>query len=561
VASKRIVIIGGVACGPKAAARARRCDPHAVITLIEEGNLVSYASCGLPYYVGGVIQRRSALLVRTPQDFKSISDIDVMTGTHVDRIDRGSHQVHITSVASGSKTVLPYDKLVLATGANPVRPPLEGRQLGGVFSVKDVSDADAILAWVTPLQNGKAVVIGAGLIGVEMADVLTTRGLSTTLVEGLGSVLPGMLDEDISGPLAKYIEKKGVDIRLAQRVLRFEGENGKVKRVITEKGPVEADIVVMAIGVRPNVILAKEAGLALGPTGAILVNAELQTNDPDIYAGGDCVENKNIITGLGVFVPLGSTANKHGRIIGSNVAGGHETFPGVLGTGMVKVFDFNVGRTGLGEQEAKAKGYDVVTSLVAGSDRAGYFPGSKDILLKVIVERKTGRVLGGQGTGKGDVAKRIDVLATAITFGATVEGLAALDLAYAPQYNSAMDILHAAANTIRNKMAGMADSITAAEVKARLDKGEDIEIVDVRTQREWDAWRIDSPRVRWIPQNQLYAKLADLPKDKQIIVTCRGGTRAYQSARLLKGAGFEKVRYLEGSVTGWPYGTIGQDKE
>jgi NADPH-dependent 2,4-dienoyl-CoA reductase/sulfur reductase-like enzyme/rhodanese-related sulfurtransferase len=559
--ANRIVIIGGVACGPKSAARARRCDPHAKITIIEAGDLVSYASCGLPYYVGGVIQRRNALLVRSAQDFKSISDIDVMMGTTVDRIDRAAHVLQLTKVATGEHSTLPYDKLVIATGANPVRPPLEGRELGGIFSVKDVADADTILAWVAPLQKGRAVIIGAGLIGVEMADGLTTRGLSVTIVEALPAVLPGMLDEEIAGPLARHMTKKGIDLRLSQRVVRFEGENGKVARVVTGQGSIDADVVVLAIGVRPNTALAREAGLAIGTTGGISVNEMLQTSDPDIFAGGDCVENKNMITGAPVFVPLGSTANKHGRVIGSNATGGHESFGGVLGTGLVKVFDFNVGRTGLGEIDARSNGYDVVTALVGGAATAGYFPGSKDILLKLIADRKTGRVLGAQGTGKGEIAKRIDVVAATMTFGGTVGALAGLDLGYAPQFNAAMDVLHSAANAVKNKIAGMAESVTPAQVKAMMDKREDFLLIDVRGQKEWDAWHIEGSQVQLIPQNVLYSKLDGLPRDKKIITTCRGGTRAYQAVRVFKGAGFSDVKYLEGSVIAWPYDVFGGDKD
>jgi NADPH-dependent 2,4-dienoyl-CoA reductase/sulfur reductase-like enzyme/rhodanese-related sulfurtransferase len=557
----RIVIIGGVACGPKAAARARRCDPGALITIIEEGNLVSYASCGLPYYVSGVIQRRNALLVRSAQDFKSISDVNVMLGTRVEKIDRASRQLQVTNLATGQVSVVPYDKLVVATGANPVRPPFEGGGLGGIFSVKDVSDADSILAWVTPLQKGKAVIIGAGLIGVEMADVLTARGLAVTIVEALPSVLPGMLDAEVAAPLAKYMVKKGVDLRLGQKVLRFEGEEGKVKRVITEKGDIETDVVVLAIGVRPNVKLAREAGLALGPTGAIAVNDRMQTSDPDIYAGGDCVENRHLVTGAAAFVPLGSTANKHGRVIGSNVTGKHETFPGIVGTGIVKVFDYSVGRTGLGEVEALAKGYDVVTALVGGADHASYMPGVKDVLVKLIADRKTGRVLGGMGAGKGELAKRIDVLATAITFGATVDSLAALDLAYAPQFNNALDILHGAATAIKNKIDGLVESVSPVQVKGMMDSGEDFILLDVRSQKEWDVWRIESGQGKLVPQPVLSSRLEELPRDKMIVATCRGGTRAYQSARMLRGAGFAGVKYLEGGVIAWPFEAFGGEKD
>jgi len=557
----RIVIVGGVACGPKAAARARRCDPSAKIAVIEEGNLISYASCGLPYYVSGLIQKRNALLVRSAQDFKSISDIDVMLQTRVESIDRAGHRLNLTNLSTGQSSKIDYDKLVLATGANPVKPALEGRELGGIFSVKDVTDADAILAWVNALGGGKAVVVGAGLIGIEMTDVLSSRGLSVTLVEALGNVLPGALEAEIAAPLAKSLNKKGVILRLGERVSRFEGEAGRVRRVVTEGAIIDADVAIVAIGVRPNVRLAREAGLTIGTTGAIAVNEMLQTSDPDIYAGGDCVENSHLVTGKPVFAPMGSTANKHGRVIGTNVTGGKDTFPGVLGTTVVKALDYHVGRTGLGENEARAAGFDVVTALVPGPDHVNYYPASRDILLKLVADKKTGRLLGGQGLGRGDLAKRIDVLATAITYGGTVDSLANLDLGYAPPYNTPMDPIHNAANTIRNKIAGMAESLSLAQVKERLDSGEDFVLLDVRGQKEWDTWRIEGQQVRLIPQNVLMSRLAELPKDKPIVTTCRGGTRAYQAARMLKGAGFKDVKFAEGCLIAWPYECFGGDKE
>jgi len=558
---KRIVIVGGVACGPKAAARARRCDVNAKITIIEEGNLVSYAGCGIPYYVSGVVAKRNALLVRTAKDFKNISDIDVMLDTRVESIDRAGHRVSVMNLVTGQTATLEYDKLVLATGANPVRPPLEGINLEGIYSVKDVASADQILNWITAAQPKKAVIIGGGLIGMEMVEVLSTRGLEVTVVEAMAHVLPGALDEDIAMPVEKYLRKKGITLRLGERVAKFEGEDGKLKKVVTEKASIEADVAILAIGVRPNVKLAKEASLTIGKTGAIAVNEYLQTSDPDIYAGGDCVENKNLVTGAAMFAPMGSTANKHGRIIGSNITGSREKFMGVLGTTIVKVLDFNVGRTGLGEREARNAGYDVVMSLAPEADRPNYFPGSRDIIVRVIADKKTGRVLGGQGFGKGELAKRIDVLATAITYGATVDTLADVDLAYAPPYNTPQDPVHHAANVVRNKMAGMVVGLTPAQVKAKLDANEDFVLLDVRSQKEWDTWHIEAPQIRLIPQTMLFEKAGELPRDKEIVVTCRSGGRSYQASRILRKLGFTNIKIAEGNLLAWPYDAFGGEKD
>jgi len=558
---KRIVIVGGVACGPKAAARARRCDVNAKITIIEEGNLVSYAGCGIPYYVSGVVAKRNALLVRTAKDFKNISDIDVMLDTRVESIDRAGHRVSVMNLVTGQTATLEYDKLVLATGANPVRPPLEGINLEGIYSVKDVASADQILNWITAAQPKKAVIIGGGLIGMEMVEVLSTRGLEVTVVEAMAHVLPGALDEDIAMPVEKYLRKKGIALRLGERVAKFEGEDGKLKKVVTEKASIEADMAILAIGVRPNVKLAKEAGLTIGKTGAIAVNEYLQTSNPDIYAGGDCVENKNLVTGAAMFAPMGSTANKHGRIIGSNITGSREKFMGVLGTTIVKVLDFNVGRTGLGEREARNAGYDVVMSLAPEADRPNYFPGSRDIIVRVIADKKTGRVLGGQGFGKGELAKRIDVLAMAITYGATVDTLADVDLAYAPPYNTPQDPVHHAANVVRNKMAGMVVGLTPAQVKAKLDANEDFVLLDVRSQKEWDSWHIEAPQIRLIPQTMLFEKAGELPRDKEIVVTCRSGGRSYQASRILRKLGFTNIKIAEGNLLAWPYDAFGGEKD
>lgn len=560
-AAKRIVVIGGVACGPKAAARARRCDSEAKITIVEEGHFVSYASCGLPYYVSGAIQKRNTLLVRSVQDFENIANIDVLVATRAEAIDREAHTVRVTDVTTGESEILEYDKLVLATGANPVVPRLDGRDLEGIFVLKEVLDADKIFHQVTLPEIKKAVVVGAGLIGIEMAEVLLARGLEVTLIEALDRVLPGALDEEIAAPLAAYLKRKGLALRLGDSVVRFEGEEGRVRRVVTESATIDADFVVVAIGVRPNVKLAREAGLTIGTTGAIAVNEMLQTSDPDIYAGGDCVENTHLVTGAKVRLPMGSTANKHGRVIGTNITGGRETFPGVIGTTVVKAMDFHVGRTGLGEKEARDAGFDIVTALAAGPDRPMYYPGSRNVLLKVIVDRKTGRLLGGQGVGRGDVAKRTDVLATAITFGATLDAVANLDLGYAPPYNNPLDPLNQAANVIKNKLAGMADGITPAQLKARLDSNEDFTLLDVRTQREWDTWRIDDSRVKFVPQNTLLQQMKDLPQDRPIVTMCLAGTRAYQAALTLKNAGFHDVKFAEGSLIAWPYETLGAEKE
>ena len=352
---------------------------------------------------------------------------------------------------------------------------------------------------------------------------------------------------------------KGVNLLLGQRVTGFEDDgDGWVQKVITENEELETSLVLLALGARPNTKLAQDAGLSIGSTGGITVNQYLQTTDADIYAGGDCVENVNRITGQKMLAPLGSTANKHCRVIGTNVTGGCETFPGVLGTTIAKVFDYNVARVGLSELQTQEAGYDVVTSLVPGYEHATYYLNGKEILVKLVAERSNNRLLGGQVVGPGETAKRIDVLATALTFGATVDDLANLDLAYAPPYNSAMDPLHNAANVIRNKQSGYARALTPMEVKNKLQRGDDFILLDVRSPVEWETCRIEAPQTRLLPLRELRARLGELPEDAEIVTFCQTSVRAYQAQRILDGAGFKSIKFLDGSIAAWPYEILGK---
>lgn len=448
-----IVIIGGMACGPKTAARARRRDPNARITIVEQGPTVSEGTCGLPYYMGGRIQNEKALLIRTPQQFKEGSNVDILGWTRATKIDRKARKVEMVDVNTGATSSLPYDRLVIATGAVPFVPAgLKGASLEGVFTLTKVADANRIIAALASNNAKKAVIIGGGLIGMETAEAFTDRGLDVSVVEMMPHVLPGLLDDDLSPVVEKELTDKGVHLYTGQRVMSLEGDaKGKVRKVLTDKDSIEADVVLLALGFRPNSGLAKEAGLDIGPLGGVAVNEYLQTSDPAIYAGGDCVENVQLVTGKSAFVPMGSTANKHGRVIGTNVTGGHDTWPGIVGTAVAKVFDLSVGRVGITVEEARDAGFSPIVASGTGLDRAGYYPGAREAQVKLVADLATGRVLGVQTVGKGDVSKRIDVVATAITTGMTVETMANLDLAYAPPFSQAMDVLHDLSNVLRGK--------------------------------------------------------------------------------------------------------------
>ncbi|MGB9860016.1 MAG: FAD-dependent oxidoreductase [Moorellaceae bacterium] len=566
---RKIVIIGGVATGPKAAARARRLDPQAEITLVEQGSYLSYAGCGLPYYIGGLVKDRRELMstaagvVRDAAFFKGVKNINVLTRTRALAIDRRAKEVQVMDLETGETRSLPYDKLVLATGSTPVRPPIPGLDLGRVYTLGSMEEAVAIREALSSGQVDKAVIIGGGLIGLEMAEALHMaaqshgRDLRVTLVEALPQLVSAQLDADMAALVAQHLRAKGVELHLGCKVLRLEGdEEGRVRAVVTEQGELPADLVIVAVGVRPNTALARDAGLSLGVTGGIVVNQYLETDDPDILAGGDCVENLHILTGRPVYLPLGSTANRHGRVLGANVTGGRERFPGVLGTAIFKVFDYHVGRTGLSEKEARDNGYEVETIICPNPDRAHYYPGSKPIIIKMVANKANRRLLGVQIVGPGEVAKRVDVAVAAITMGATVDQVANLDLAYAPPYSTALDPLTHAANALRNKLDGLARSVSPLEVKRRLERGEDFILLDVRTPAEVEEVRLPYPQVRHLPLGKLRQEAGSLPQDKDIIAFCKISLRGYEAQVILNGLGFQRVCFMEGGLAAWPFEVV-----
>lgn len=558
---KHIIIIGGTACGPKAAARARRLDQSAKITLVEQRDFISSATCGLPYFFSGLV-KEGELVARQPDYFRNVFNIEVLTGTKALRIDKANHKVQIADIKSEKYRSLEYDKLVIATGATPFVPESwEGKNLSGVFTLNNIPDVMAINSYIADVKPKNAVIVGTGPIGLETAENFNRIGLKVTILEALGWPLPGLLDYEIAVPIEKRLEAQGIKAVYGQRVTGFQGDkDGRVRKVMAANTAYDADIVIMALGVRPNVELATKSDIKIGSLGGIEVNEHLQTSDPDIYAGGDCVEVVNLITGKKMLAPMGSTANKHGRIIGTNVTGGKDTFPGVLGTTAVKVFDLNVGRTGLSETQARHAGFDVLTALIPHFDHATYYLGAKDIMIKLVAERTTGKILGGQAVGAGDTIKRIDVLATALSFGADIAALANIDLAYAPPYNSAMDPLHNAANVIRNKQMGTAPSLTPQEVKKKIDNKENFVILDVRSPLEWRAEHIEAPQVKLIPLPELRKRLDELSPEDEIVTLCRTSIRAYQAQRILLGEGFNNVKVMDGSMVGWPYDTASGKK-
>jgi NADPH-dependent 2,4-dienoyl-CoA reductase/sulfur reductase-like enzyme/rhodanese-related sulfurtransferase len=555
-----IVVIGGVAAGPKAAARARRRDPEAKITILEKGEFLSYAGCGLPFYIAGQVQEARDLwctpvgVARDAVFFKTVKDIEVRTRTFVTAIDRRQKEVLALNVDSGEQTRLHYDKLVLATGSQPIVPSIPGLDLNRVFHLSNPSDAIALRTTASLEEVRRVTIVGAGLIGLEVTGALASLGLEVTIIDKRPQPLSTILDPEIGALLANHLRSKKIDVRLGESVLRFEGDaTGNVHKVVTENDEIETDMVLVAIGVRPNVVLAKEAGLLLGSTGAIAVDEHLQTSDPDIYAGGDCVENTHLVTGQRVYAAMGSIANKHGRVIGDNVTGGREVLDGIVGTAVLEVMGFNVGRTGLSETEALGHGYEVVTAVVPSSDCAHYHPAHKSMTMKLVVDAKSRKVLGAQGVGPGDLVKRIDVVATALTFGAGVDRLAQIDLGYAPPSSTAIDIIEHAANVVRNKLDGLAVGIPASELKAKLEGDDDFLLLDVRTPKEYQTVRIPDPRLKLVPLGKLRQELANLPKEREIVTYCQASLRGYEAQTILAGAGFRDVKFVDGGIAAWPY--------
>jgi NADPH-dependent 2,4-dienoyl-CoA reductase/sulfur reductase-like enzyme/rhodanese-related sulfurtransferase len=551
----KVVVIGGVAAGPKAAAKIARLDPQAQITLLEKGKFISYAGCGLPYYVSGVVKEQKALMstpigvMRDAAFFQKVKNVKVLTETEALEIDRAGKRVRARHNGESADCWLEYDKLVLATGAEPIVPPIPNVRLENISTLHSVPDAERVKALMVQAKARNVVVIGGGLIGVEMVEALFKYDCQVTLVEMMPQILR-MLDWEMARLVERHLELQGVKVLTNARVTSFEGD-GQVSGVVTTEGRLPADLVVLGIGVRPNVTLARAAGLDIGGTGAIKVDETLRTSDPGIYAAGDCAETIDLVTGKPCYAPLGSTANKQGRVAAINICGGQDRFPGVLGSTVCKVFDLCVARTGLTEAAARAQGYSTVSVLVPDADQPHYMPSARSVVLKLVVDERTRKLLGAQAVGPGAGDKRMDVAAMALTSGMTVDQLSKVDLCYAPPYAPALDNIITAAHVARNKLDGLVSGITPMEVKARLDAKDDFLFLDVRSPAEYQQEYL--PGSTLIPLGALRSRLGELPRDKDIVTFCKVSLRGYEAAKILQGAGFPRVRVMDGGVAVWPY--------
>ncbi len=555
----RVVIVGGVACGPKTAARLKRIMPDAEVTMIERGGMVSYGACGLPYYVEGTFSNINALthtpagVSRTPEFFRTWKGFKTLTRTEAVAVDREARQVQIRSLDTGEEDKLPYDKLVLATGGEAFRPPIPGMDLKHVWFMTHPDDAASLVAAIDQAGLKKAVLVGAGFIGLEMAEALINKGLDVTMVEMMDQIMPGIIDEDIARLTQIHLEDNDVELVLGERVTALEGD-GAVQRVVTDQQTIDADLVVIGVGTRPNDHLAREAGLDCD--GGIRVNAYCQTSDPDIYAGGDCVRNHFVsrLVDEPLFVPLGSTANKHGRVIANHIAGRPTPFSGIGCSSIVRAFEFTVGRTGLTERMARDRQLDIAVTTWSGQDKPHYMEGSRLVAIKMIASRRERKVLGVQVAGAGDGAKRLDAAASAIYFGATLDQLADIDFGYAPPFSPPIDPLAVCAHVLTNKLDGLADGIGPLQAKALMDAGSCL-LLDTRLEEEARMEWIPHTDMVNIPLGQLRERFDELPRDKPILTYCKVSMRGYEAQRILNAEGFDNVRFIEGGVAAWPFET------
>lgn len=531
-----VLVIGGVAAGTKTAAKLKRENRDFNVTLITKGENISYAGCGLPYYVGGVIEDKSDLIVNTPKSFSELTQVEVKTSVEALEIDRDKKIVKAFDIQNKEEIIFNYDKLVIATGADPVKPPIEGIDLEGVYYMRTPDDAIAVREVVETNNVKRAVVVGGGFIGLEVAENMHEMGVKTTLVEAMDHIMPGF-DDEVSSYVENELIENGIMVLTGERLTSIEGDE-KVSKVRTDKRAMKADMIVMSVGIRANSNIAETCGLELEANKTIKVNEYMQTNDENIYAVGDCVTVKNILSGKPAWSPMGSSANKEGRCLAKTLAGKKTEFNGVLGTGIVKLLNLNAARTGLTEKEALNLGYNVESVLVPIDDKAHYYPDSKMIIIKLISDKDNKKVLGAQVFGEGNVDKHIDVISTAITFNATINDLQNLDLAYAPPFSTAIHPVGHAANVLLNKIDGDVKTLRYEEF---LNNQESYKLADVNKTPQLEG-------VTYIDLAQLNGKIDGFELDDKILLVCARGKRAYLAYNRMKHFGYKDVQVLEGGL-------------
>jgi len=557
--SQHVVIIGAVALGPKAACRFKRLEPDSKATMIDQSSIISYGGCGIPYFISGDVsdpqqlQSTSFNMLRDEKFFNDAKNIQVLTNTRAVAIDREAKQVRIVNLLDAREDVLTYDKLVLGTGSRPKRLKIPGSELEGVFTVSNMNEAIGIKERISGGMVERAVIVGAGFIGLEVAEALADLwGIETTVVEITDQTFPRFISKNLSKMVQHHLKESEIVFHLSERVLKLEGEQS-VQRVITDKRTLDAEMVIMATGIEPNTDLAKEAGLEISPWGGIVVNKQMQTSDPDIYAGGDCVEIANLITEKPGYFPLGSLANRQGRVIGTNLAGGSDEFEGAIGSFVVKLFEISVAGAGLTLDVALKEGFDAVGAFVIQFDHAHFYPEKDLMYLEMVVEKETGRILGIQGLGnKGDgMVGRINAVAELLKHRITTKDVSNLELAYSPPFSAAMDILNALGSTAENILQ---EKNRVMEVDEFIDlwiereKGETC-FLDCRGWGNAQEYVERYPN-HWksIPQDELSARMEEVPGDKKIILICNTGVRSYEAQITLDEEGITNTFNLQGGI-------------
>lgn len=555
MARKRVLIVGGVAGGANAATRLRRLDESAEIIIFERGPYVSFANCGLPYHIGGEIKDRAKLLQHTPETLRSRFALDVRVRNQVERIDRDRRVVQVLDLSNGRTYEEPYDYLILSPGASPLKPPVAGLDLPGVFSLRDVPDMDRIIAWLDVKNPRSVAVVGGGFIGLEMVEQLHHRGLSCSLFESNPQVLMP-LDPEMVSPLQDELRREGVEIRLNDGVAEIlPGRHGALALKTRSGHTQEVDLVIWSIGIRPETKLAKDAGLAIGETGGVKVSDSLQTSDPSIFAVGDCIEVTHGITKAPAFIALAGPANRQGRIVADNICGIPSRYRGTIGTAIVRVFGLTAACTGASERLLTRMGRTFQTLHLHPAQHASYYPGASPFAFKVLFDPASGELLGAQAVGADGLDKRIDVIATAIHGGLTVDDLAELELCYAPPFGAAKDPVNMAGMVGKNVREGLVRLAQWREIAALPGHST---LLDVRDMTEVEKGSI--PGAIHIPLNDLRRRISELPTDKEIVAFCASGQRSYNACRILMQHGFT-CRNLSGAFRTWSAASSGSTTE
>ena len=557
--TKRVIVIGAVALGPKVACRVKRLAPSFDVLLIDRDNFISYGGCGIPYYIGGDVDNLEALrstsahVVRDSDYFQNVKGIKVMIQTEVIAIDRHNKKIKIRNLIDNNEKEINYDKLVIGTGATPIKPPLPGIDLPGVYAISNLHQAKAIKDMISKGKVEKAVVIGGGAIGIEMAEALTDLwGVETTLIEMVDQLLPTALGKDMALPVKNHMEKNGIRVLLEERVNSITGDSANgVQGVETSNSKIPCELVILAVGVKPDSKLAKDAGLATGMYNGILVDQCMRTSDPDIYAGGDSVEIPHLVSGHNLPMPLGSLANRQGRVIGTNIAGKCEHFKGTVGNFCIKVFDLGIARAGLTVKQAEEAGFDPVHTVVVQADRAHFYPDMQLMYIKLIADRKTRKVLGIEAAGSqiDAVKSRVDAVAVLLGQDAGLDIIATLEVGYAPPFASAMDIINNAANSLDNIIEGFQIPIDVIDFLKEFKENNGL-VLDVRSPVQAGPF-MEKYGQQWlnIDQDEFHSRLDEVPQDQPLLLICGSGPRSYEAQLILRSHGINNnTKNIQGGI-------------